>query len=141
LPKIIFQKSGVELNWDGSEENILGFAKMNDLDYGCRMGNCIACQHQTVSGEVEYPMGHTGEPEESHARLCCCQLAMGRNKNSPQTLSKRGPKRPWRAKRSAAMRFIPTSTSCAKSFKNAAARCLFNSKPIRKLHSKKPHAD
>lgn len=74
MPKIIFQTSGVELNWDGSEENILEFAEINDLDldYGCRMGNCTACQQKIVSGEVEYPNGHTGEPEEGYALLCCC---------------------------------------------------------------------
>ena len=73
MPKIIFQKSGVELNWDNSESSILESAEANglDLDYGCRMGNCTACQQTLVSGEVEYPNGHTGEPEAGNALLCC----------------------------------------------------------------------
>ena len=36
------------------------------------MGNCTACQQPIVSGEVEYPNGHTGEPDEGNALLCCC---------------------------------------------------------------------
>ncbi len=75
MAKIIFKKSGVEAEWTGTEESILELAEANDLDldYGCRMGNCTACQHQIVSGEIEYPNGHTGEPDEGNALLCCSQ--------------------------------------------------------------------
>ncbi len=74
MPKIIFQKSGLELEWDVAEGNILELAEANDLDldYGCRTGNCTACQQKVVKGEVVYPMGHTGEPDEGCALLCCC---------------------------------------------------------------------
>ena len=73
MSKINFQKSGVELDWDGTEESILESAEANDLDldYGCRMGNCTACQQPLVSGEIEYPNGHTGEPEAGNILLCC----------------------------------------------------------------------
>jgi ferredoxin len=73
MSKINFQKSGVQIDWDGTEDSILESAEANglDLDYGCRMGNCTACQQKVVSGEVEYPNGHTGEPEEGNALLCC----------------------------------------------------------------------
>ena len=75
MSKITFQKSDLILDWTGSEESILELAEANDLDldYGCRMGNCTACQQTIVSGEVEYPNGHTGEPDEGNALLCCCQ--------------------------------------------------------------------
>lgn len=75
MPKILFQKSNLHLDWDGSFESILELAEENDLDldYGCRAGNCTACQQPVVSGEVEYPMGHTGEPDEGYQLLCCCQ--------------------------------------------------------------------
>lgn len=75
MPNIIFQKSALTLEWTADEESILELAEANDLDldYGCRMGNCTACQQEIVSGEVEYPNGHTGEPDEGHALLCCCQ--------------------------------------------------------------------
>lgn len=74
MANIKFQKSDVEFEWDGSEDSLLELAEANDLelDYGCRMGNCTACQQKIVSGEVEYPNGHTGEPEPGNALLCCC---------------------------------------------------------------------
>ena len=73
--KIIFQKSEVSAKWTGENESILELAEANDLDldYGCRMGNCTACQQKVISGEVEYDAnGHAGEPDEGHALLCCC---------------------------------------------------------------------
>lgn len=74
MAKIIFQKSGVSVPWTGDEDSILELGEIHDLDldYGCRMGNCTACQQAIVSGEVEYPNGHTGEPDEGNALLCCC---------------------------------------------------------------------
>ncbi len=74
MGKIIFKRSGVEFEWTGDDESILELAEENDLDldFGCRMGNCTACQHEVLSGEVEYPNGHTGEPDEGHQLLCCC---------------------------------------------------------------------
>ena len=73
MAKIIFQKSGVECGWNGDEESILELAEANDLDldYGCRMGNCTACQQVLSAGEVEYPNGHSAEPEAGSALLCC----------------------------------------------------------------------
>lgn len=75
MPKVIFQKSNLKCEWTGDEESILELAEANDLDldYGCRMGNCTACQQKLVSGEVEYPNGHTGEPETGNELMCCCQ--------------------------------------------------------------------
>lgn len=75
MSKVIFKKSDLECEWTGAEESILELAEANDLDldFGCRMGNCTACQQTVISGEVEYPNGHTGEPEEGNALLCCSQ--------------------------------------------------------------------
>lgn len=75
MPKVIFQKSALTLDWTGEHESILELAESDglDLDYGCRMGNCTACQKTIISGEVEYPNGHTGEPEAGNALLCCSQ--------------------------------------------------------------------
>jgi ferredoxin len=75
MPNVIFQKSNITALWTGDDESILELAEANDLelDYGCRMGNCTACQQTLVAGEVDYPMGHTGEPDEGNVLLCCCQ--------------------------------------------------------------------
>ena len=81
MSKITFKRSGLELEWTGDEENILEMAEANDLDldYGCRMGNCTACQQELISGEIEYPMGHTGEPDDGYVLLCCCQPKDGQD--------------------------------------------------------------
>lgn len=73
MPKVVFQKSGLELEWTGDEDSILEFAEANglELDFGCRMGNCTACQQTIVSGEVVYPSGHNGIPEPGNELLCC----------------------------------------------------------------------
>jgi ferredoxin len=75
MPKIIFKLSNMELEWSPSEDNILELAEANglNLSFGCRMGNCTSCMHKVLSGEVEYENGHTGEPDDGHALLCCCQ--------------------------------------------------------------------
>ena len=74
MPKIIFQKSDLEIEWDASAENILELAETHGLDlaYGCRAGNCTACQQKVVGGEITYPMDHTGQPDEGCVLLCCC---------------------------------------------------------------------
>ena len=73
MSKIIFQQSNAELEWDDAEANILESAEAHgiDLNYGCRMGNCTACQQRLVSGEVGYPNGHSSEPDEGNVLLCC----------------------------------------------------------------------
>lgn len=74
MSKIKFKKSKVTLNWTDDDSSILECAEANalDLDYGCRMGNCTACQQKIISGAVKYPNGHTGEPDAGHVLLCCC---------------------------------------------------------------------
>jgi hypothetical protein len=73
MPKVIFQKSGKELEWTGQDDSILELAEENglELDFGCRAGNCTACQQTIVSGAVDYPTGHNGIPEPGNELLCC----------------------------------------------------------------------
>lgn len=73
MAQITFQKSNVVADWDDSHESILELAEENglDLDFGCRMGNCTACQQKLVEGSVDYPHGHSGEPDEGSILLCC----------------------------------------------------------------------
>ncbi len=73
MVKVVFQKSDKELEWTGEEDSILELAEANglELDFGCRMGNCTACQQTIVSGEVDYPSGHNGIPEPRNELLCC----------------------------------------------------------------------
>ena len=75
MAKIIFKLSNLELEWSPSDDNLLELAEANGLNlpFSCRMGNCTSCMCEVLSGEVEYENGHTGEPDEGHALLCCCQ--------------------------------------------------------------------
>ena len=73
MTNINFTKSKLTLQWDDSYESILELAEANDLHlpFSCRMGNCTSCQHPLLKGSVEYPFGHTGEPDPGYALLCC----------------------------------------------------------------------
>ena len=75
MAKVTYQKSGVEAEWSEDAESLLELAEANglDLDFGCREGNCTACQQTLVSGEIEYPHGHNGIPDEGNILLCCSQ--------------------------------------------------------------------
>lgn len=73
MASVNFRKSGVTAEWAGDQESLLELAEENGLvlDFGCRMGNCTACQQPLVSGEVDYPDSHSGEPDEGNILLCC----------------------------------------------------------------------
>lgn len=75
MSQITFQKSGLTAAWTGEQESLLEFGEAHGLDlpFGCRMGNCTACQQPVVSGEVTYPSGHNGVPDEGNQLLCCSQ--------------------------------------------------------------------
>lgn len=75
MSKVIFKKSDISAEWTGEQESLLelGEAKGIDLPFGCRQGNCTACQQPIISGEVEYPEGHSGVPDEGNELLCCSQ--------------------------------------------------------------------
>lgn len=73
MATVTFLKSGVSAVWTGEHDNLLELAEAEglSLDFGCRMGSCTACQQLLVSGEVAYPEGHDGVPDEGYALLCC----------------------------------------------------------------------
>lgn len=73
MSKIHFKKSNTTIDFDGSDDNILEAAEGAglSLDFGCRMGNCTACQQPLLNGEIEYPEGHAGEPDEGNELICC----------------------------------------------------------------------
>jgi len=73
MAKVTFQKSDLTAEWTGDHDSILELAEAEglNLDYGCRMGNCTMCQQTLVSGEIDYPDGHSGEPDDGNILLCC----------------------------------------------------------------------
>ncbi|MFO7723927.1 MAG: 2Fe-2S iron-sulfur cluster-binding protein [Oceanipulchritudo sp.] len=75
ISKVTFKNSDLTTEWTGDTASLLELGEENGLDlpFGCRRGNCTACQQPLVSGEVTYPDGHTGEPDEGNILLCCSQ--------------------------------------------------------------------
>ena len=75
MSKVTLKKSGVEAEWTAEQASLLELGEANDADlnFGCRMGNCTACQQPLVSGEVDYPNGHNGVPADGNILLCCSQ--------------------------------------------------------------------
>lgn len=73
MATVTFKKSGVSAEWTGDHDSILELAEAHglDLDYGCRAGNCTACQQRVESGTVDYPEEPTGVPDDGHELLCC----------------------------------------------------------------------
>ncbi|GHB93892.1 2Fe-2S iron-sulfur cluster-binding protein [Cerasicoccus arenae] len=73
MPKVTFQRSNVSAEWDAVEDSLLDFAEAHglDLDFGCRVGNCTACQQKLISGEVEYQFDHGAVADEGKILLCC----------------------------------------------------------------------
>jgi ferredoxin len=75
MSEVTFQKSGITGTWTAEDANLLEFGegKGIDLKFGCRRGNCTMCQQPLASGEVNYPEGHNGVPDEGNILLCCSQ--------------------------------------------------------------------
>lgn len=75
MSKVTFKKSGVSADWTVSDTNLLELGEANGLDlpFGCRQGNCTMCQQPLLSGEVDYPDGHNGVPDDGNILLCCSQ--------------------------------------------------------------------
>lgn len=73
MANVTFQQSGLTVAWSDDHESILELAEANglDLDFGCRVGSCTACQQPIISGEIDYPNGHEGVPDEGNQLLCC----------------------------------------------------------------------
>jgi len=73
MATITFKKSGLTVEWTGEHDSILELAEAHglDLDFGCRAGNCTACQQPVEAGEVSYPEEPTGVPDDACELLCC----------------------------------------------------------------------
>lgn len=75
MNRVTFKQSGLTVDWAAEHSSLLELGEANGLDlpFGCRMGNCTSCQQALVSGEVDYPEGHNGMPDEGNILLCCSQ--------------------------------------------------------------------
>ena len=73
MSTVTFKQSGLTATWDDEHDSILELAEDEglNLDFGCRSGSCTSCQQTILSGEIEYPDGHDGEPDKGKVLICC----------------------------------------------------------------------
>ncbi len=71
--RIVLQKSGRSLAWDGKSESILAFLEAKGIEpaFSCRAGVCGTCEQGLVSGEVDYFEEPLDEMPADRVLLCC----------------------------------------------------------------------
>ncbi len=74
VDNIHFDRSGKQLVWDDSYDNLLDFAEAHgiEIDSGCRAGNCGACLTAVKSGIVRYSDESGADCEEGTCLPCIC---------------------------------------------------------------------
>lgn len=73
--KIIFAKSGKELDWNPAQANLLDFALEQGvrIESGCRAGSCGVCTVAIKSGGVDYVKAPDAAPEGGSCLTCICR--------------------------------------------------------------------
>lgn len=71
--RIVLQKSGRSLAWDGTSQSILAFLEAQGIEpeFSCRAGVCGTCEHGLVSGEVDYFEEPLDAMPDDRVLLCC----------------------------------------------------------------------
>ena len=71
--RIVLQKSGRSLAWDGTSQSILAFLEAQGIEpeFSCRAGVCGTCEHGLVSGEVDYFEEPLDVMPDDRVLLCC----------------------------------------------------------------------
>ncbi len=73
--KVIFAKSGKEMDWNPAQSNLLDFALEQGLriESGCRAGSCGVCSVAIKSGSVDYLKPPDAAPEGGSCLTCICR--------------------------------------------------------------------
>ena len=72
MPKVRFDRSGIEVEWDPSFESLLKFGEANGVyvDHCCVSGIDGVCTTRLLSGEVEYTYEVSYDVEPHHVLVC-----------------------------------------------------------------------
>lgn len=76
-PIVSFARSGLDVRWGPSFQNLLEFAEACDVSvrFACRTGVCHTCESGLVSGTVNYRPDPIDAPADGNVLICCAQPA------------------------------------------------------------------
>jgi ferredoxin-NADP reductase len=71
--RIVLNRSGRSLVWDGTSASILDFLEKHGIEpeFSCRAGVCGSCEQGLVSGDVDYFEEPLDEIPDNRVLLCC----------------------------------------------------------------------
>jgi ferredoxin-NADP reductase/MOSC domain-containing protein YiiM len=74
-PLISFARSGLNVRWSSSCQNLLELAEACDVParWSCRTGVCHTCETGLVAGNVGYKPDPLDAPAEGNVLICCAQ--------------------------------------------------------------------
>jgi ferredoxin-NADP reductase len=76
-PLVSFARSGVDVRWGPSFQNLLELAEACDVPvrFACRTGVCHTCETGLVAGSVGYRPDPVDAPADGNVLICCAQPA------------------------------------------------------------------
>lgn len=72
---IALTRSGRHLNWTGEHPSLLALMEAHQIDmpYSCRVGTCLSCSTECLSGQISYDPVPLAEPFDGDILLCCAR--------------------------------------------------------------------
>jgi len=76
-PTVSFARSGIDVRWGPSFQNVLELAEACDVPvrFACRTGVCHTCETALVAGSVGYRPDPVDAPADGNVLICCAQPA------------------------------------------------------------------
>ena len=74
---VSFARSGIDVRWGPSFQNLLELAEACDVPvrFACRTGVCHTCETGLVAGSVGYWPDPVDAPADGNVLICCAQPA------------------------------------------------------------------
>ncbi|HEY8337658.1 MAG TPA: 2Fe-2S iron-sulfur cluster-binding protein, partial [Tardiphaga sp.] len=74
-PLVSFARSGVNVHWAATYQNLLELAEACDVPvrWSCRTGVCHSCESGLVAGSVAYRPDPIDPPAGGNVLICCAQ--------------------------------------------------------------------
>jgi ferredoxin-NADP reductase/MOSC domain-containing protein YiiM/ferredoxin len=72
-PRVSFARSGLDVSWSASFNNILELAEACDVpvQWACRMGVCHSCEIGLIGGAINYNPEPLERPKDGNVLTCC----------------------------------------------------------------------